>query len=119
MSVPARAAFTASTRVQSPRALAVPSSESVIVTPPKPRSWRRSVVAIAKDQPAAGGGRGGARARGGGRGRQPVPADLRRRDGGRRPRDALDRAAFLVDADQERRLATVNGRLVKLSRQGN
>jgi len=53
MSVPARAALTASTLGHNPRAFAVPSSESVIVTPVNPRSWRSSVTPIAWDQPAA------------------------------------------------------------------
>ena len=52
MSVPASAAAIASDDGVTPRAFAVPSSPSVIVTPVKPRSWRSRVPTIADDQPA-------------------------------------------------------------------
>ena len=53
MSVPAAAARTARVLAVRPRAAAVPLSESVMVTPLNPRSWRRSVSEITRDQPAA------------------------------------------------------------------
>jgi len=53
MSVPAFAALRAMEPLDRPRAFAVPSRESVIETPVKPRLSRKSVVAMAADQPAA------------------------------------------------------------------
>ena len=53
MSVPAAAARIASDAVETPRAFAAPSSESVIVTPVNPIDPRSSVTPIACDQPAA------------------------------------------------------------------
>src|SRR6476620_298478 len=53
MSVPARAARKARELGETPRAWAVPVSESVIVTPLKPSPPRSNVVEIACDQPAA------------------------------------------------------------------
>jgi hypothetical protein len=51
--VPAFVAASARTLGVIRRVWAAPSSESVIVTPPKPSSPRKSPVAIARDQPAA------------------------------------------------------------------
>src|SRR3954471_6844513 len=52
MSVPARAARTASRHSAMPRALAVPVSESVMLTPVNLSWWRRRLIEIACDQPA-------------------------------------------------------------------
>ena len=51
--MPAFAARRAREPLDTPRACAVPSRESVIETPVKPRSSRSSVVAMAFDHPAA------------------------------------------------------------------
>src|SRR3954469_11467737 len=53
MSVPAFAALTASVVGETPRAAAVPVSESVTVTPRKPNVVRRREAPIACDHPAA------------------------------------------------------------------
>ena len=53
MSVPAWAARRASEVADTPRAEAVPLSESVMLTPEKPRVVRSSPTLIAGDQPAA------------------------------------------------------------------
>ena len=62
-------------------------------------------------------GTGGRALRTGGA-RPAVGAHLRRRERRRRPRDPLDRAAFLVDGDQERQLAAGGRGVAELLREG-
>src|SRR5437764_615123 len=108
-----------------PRAAAVPSRPSVIVTPRNPRLVRSSVALMAGDQreidvdaerlqrdaclvALTPSGR-----------RRAERSHLGWRKGRRRPRNALDGAALLVDGDQEPRLSARNGCRVELAREGD